>query len=158
MILESMESQGLPLQPDMFTTGDTPNGCGHVPRTVSNGNRSSAADYLLNKSTNLTIMTETTVDKVILEGEGPNVRAVAVRVVEKDGTVKNIKARREIIISGGAYCSPAILMRSGIGPKSEISSHGIHCNVDLPGVGKNLVDHLVYYPAIVLSSLHAFVN
>lgn len=138
------------LQPDMFTTGHTPNGCGHAPRSVFNGDRSLAADYLVNKGINLTIMTETTVDKVILQGEGPNMRAIAVQVVGKDGTIRNIKARREIIVSGGAYCSPAILMRSGIGPKDEISAHGIHWKVDLPGVGKNLMDHPVCCLATVL--------
>jgi choline dehydrogenase-like flavoprotein len=143
MILESMESKGLKLQPDMFTTGNNPNGCGHAPRTVYKGDRTTAANYLLNKGPNLAIKTETTVDKVILEGEGANRRAVAVTVIEKDGSTKEIKANKEIIVSGGAYCSPTVLMRSGIGPKAELASHGIDCKVDLPGVGKNLMDHLV---------------
>ncbi|KFY43004.1 hypothetical protein V494_02139 [Pseudogymnoascus sp. VKM F-4513 (FW-928)] len=145
MILESMESQGLPLVPDMFATGDTPNGCGHAIRTVYKGDRAMAANYLVKKRGNLTIKTETTVDKIILKGEGKNLRAVAVQVVEKDGSVKEFKAGKEIIVSGGAYCSPAILMRSGIGPKLELSSHGIDCKVDLPGVGNNLMDHLIVF-------------
>ena len=143
MILESMESQGLPLHPDMFTTGETPNGCGHAPRTVYKGDRTTAADYFVNKGPNLAIKTDTIVDKVILEGEGDDLRAVAVKVIEKDGSEREIKAREGIIVSGGAYCSPTILMRSGIGSQSELSSHGIECKVDLPGVGKNLMDHLV---------------
>jgi choline dehydrogenase-like flavoprotein len=145
MILESMQSQGLPLQEDMFTSGDNPHGCGHAPRTVYKGDRTTAANYFVNKGPNLAIKTETTVDKVILEGQGSDLRAVAVRVLEKDGTEKEIRAKKEIIVSGGAYCSPAILLRSGIGPKSELASHGIDCKVDLPGVGKNLMDHLVSY-------------
>lgn len=143
MILESMEDKGLPLVPDMFTTGDTPNGCGHAPRTVYQGNRTTAADYLVNQGPNLSIKTETTVDKIILEGAGSDLRAVAVKVLEKDGSLREIKARKEIIVSGGAYCSPAILMRSGLGPRAELSSHGIECKLDLPGVGQNLMDHLV---------------
>lgn len=143
MILESMQSQGLELQDDMFTTGDNPHGCGHVPRTVYKGDRSTAANYLVNKGPNLAIKTETTVDKVTLEGSGSDLRATAVKVLDKDGKEQEIKARKEIIISGGAYCSPTILLRSGIGPKSELASHGIDCKVDLPGVGKNLMDHLV---------------
>jgi choline dehydrogenase-like flavoprotein len=145
MILESMESQGLPLEPDMFTTGETPNGCGHAPRTVYKGDRTTAADYFVNKGPNLAIKTETTVDKVILEGEGSNLKATAVRVIEKDGSVKEIRARKEIIVSGGAYCSPTVLMRSGLGPKAELERHGIGCRVDLPGVGQNLMDHLVLF-------------
>jgi len=143
MILDSMESQGLKLQPDMFTTGDNPHGCGHAPRTVYKGDRTTAANYLTNKGPNLAIKTETTVDKVILEGEGGSLRAVAVKVIEKDGATREIKARKEVIVSGGAYCSPAVLMRSGIGEKAGLASHGIDCKVDLPGVGKNLMDHLV---------------
>ena len=146
MILESMQSQGLPLKPDMFTTGESPHGCGHAPRTVYKGDRTTAANYFVNKGPNLAIKTETTVDKVLFEGHGSDLRATAVKVIEKDGSVKEIKAKKEIIVSGGAYCSPAILLRSGIGPKVELASHGIDCKVDLPGVGKNLMDHLVMSP------------
>lgn len=145
MILESMQSQGLALQEDMFTTGDNPHGCGHAPRTVYKGDRTTAANYLMNKGPNLAIKTETTVDKVILEGSGSDLRATAVKVLDKDGKEREIKARKEIIVSGGAYCSPTILLRSGIGPKSELTSHGIDCKVDLPGVGKNLMDHLIVF-------------
>ncbi|PQE24959.1 GMC oxidoreductase protein [Rutstroemia sp. NJR-2017a WRK4] len=145
MILDSMADQGLPLHPDMFSTGETPNGCGHAPRTVYKGDRTTSANYFRNKGSNLGIKTDTTVDKVILEGQGSDKRAVAVKVIEKDGTEKEIRANKEIIISGGAYCSPTILMRSGIGAKSELEEHGIDCQVDLPGVGKNLMDHLIVF-------------
>ena len=128
----------------MFTTGDKPHGCGHASRTVFKGNRVSAAVYLINSGLNLTIMTETTVDSITLEGKGPNTKSIAVRVIQKDGTATEIKARKEIIVSGGAYCSPTILMCSGIGPRDELLSHSISCKVDLPGVGKKyLMDHLV---------------
>jgi choline dehydrogenase-like flavoprotein len=145
MILESMKSQGLTLHPDMFSTGESPHGSGHVLRTVYKGDRTTAANYFINKGSNLTIMTDTTVDKVILEGSGSNLKAVSVKVIGKDGTEKLFKAKQEIIISGGAYCSPTILLRSGIGPKEELTSHDIECKVDLPGVGKNLMDHLVCF-------------
>ncbi|KAH6717987.1 hypothetical protein BKA61DRAFT_598800 [Leptodontidium sp. MPI-SDFR-AT-0119] len=145
MILESMQDQGLGLQEDMFTTGDNPHGCGHAPRTVYKGDRTTAANYFVHKGPNLAIKTDTTVDKVLLEGDGLDLRASAVRVVEKDGSTREIKVKKEIIISGGAYCSPAILMRSGIGAKSELAQHKIECKVDLPGVGKNLMDHLIVF-------------
>lgn len=140
-----MESKGLKLQPDMFSTGDNPNGCGHAPRTVYKGDRANSVNYLVDKGPNLAIKTDTIVDKVILEGEDADLKAVAVRVIDKDGSVREIQARKEVIVSGGAYCSPAILLRSGIGPKSELSALGIDCKIDLPGVGKNLLDHLVSY-------------
>lgn len=138
-----MESQGLPLHPDMFSNGESAHGCGHAPRTVYRGDRTTSANYFRNQGPNLAIKTETTVDKVILEGGGENLKATAVQILEKDGTAKKIEARKEIIISGGAYCSPAILLRSGIGPKQDLALHNIDCKVDLPGVGKNLMDHLV---------------
>ncbi|KUJ16260.1 alcohol oxidase [Mollisia scopiformis] len=146
LILESMESQGLAFQDDICTTGAIHgSGCGHAPRTVYKGDRTTAANYLLNKGPNLAIKTETTVDKVILEGSGDNLKATAVKIIEKDGKEREIKARKEIIVSSGAYCSPTILLRSGIGPKSELAAHGIECKVDLPGVGKNLMDHLIVF-------------
>ncbi|KAF7886431.1 hypothetical protein EAF00_010534 [Botryotinia globosa] len=147
MILDSMADQGLPLHPDMFSTGETPNGCGHAPRTVYKGDRTTSANYFINKGSNLAIKTSTIVDKVILESHvfPHELRATAVKVIEKDGTEKEIKAKKEVIISGGAYCSPTILMRSGIGAKSELESHGINCQIDLPGVGKNLMDHMIVF-------------
>lgn len=138
-----MQSQGLRLQEDMFTTGDNPHGCGHAVRTVYKGDRSTAANFLLNKGPNLIIKTETLVDKIILEGWRTNLKATAVKIIDKDGQEHEIEAKKEIIVSGGAYCSPAILLRSGIGPRAELAAHGIDCRVDLPGVGKNLMDHLV---------------
>jgi len=140
-----MESQGLDFHPDMFSTGETPHGCGHVPRTVYRGDRTTSADYLLNKGPNLSILTNTIVDKIILEGGRSDLRATAVRIIGKDGKQREVRARKEIVVSGGAYCSPAILMRSGIGPKPDLLSHGIECKVDLPGVGQNLMDHLIVF-------------
>ncbi|KAI9052915.1 hypothetical protein LZ554_003187 [Drepanopeziza brunnea f. sp. 'monogermtubi'] len=145
MILESMADRGLRRQDDMFTTGDNPHGCGHAPRTVYKGDRTTAADYFVHKGPNLAIKTDTTVDKVILEGSGSDLRATAVKVIEMDGSTREIRARKEVIVSGGAYCSPAILLRSGLGPKAELAEHGIDCKVDLPGVGKNLMDHMVVF-------------
>ena len=100
MILESMEDLGLRKQPYMFTNGDNPHGCGHVPRTVYKGDRTTADGYFVNKGPNLAVKTETTVDKVILEGEGEGdkLKAVAVKVIEKDGSMREIKATKEIIV------------------------------------------------------------
>jgi hypothetical protein len=84
MILESMQDQGLALQDDMFTSGNNPHGCGHVPRTHYKGDRTTSANYFHKKGPNLAIKTETMVDKVILAGEGDNLRAVAVKVIEGD--------------------------------------------------------------------------
>ncbi|PYH83980.1 alcohol oxidase [Aspergillus uvarum CBS 121591] len=146
LIMDSFVSQGLPLDHDMFTTGETPHGCGHVPRTVHKGIRTTSGDFITNGylRSNVTVMTETTVDKVLLGQTSEGLKAEGVVVITSDGP-KSIYAKREIIISGGAYCSPAILMRSGIGPKEELGKHDIECKVDLPGVGQNLLDHMIVF-------------
>jgi choline dehydrogenase-like flavoprotein len=145
--MDSFVSQGLPLDPDMFSTGETPHGAGHVVRTVYEGLRTTGADFLLNEKEqvgNIKIKTDTSVNRVVLEGDtASGLRATAVQVQGADGIEHTYFARKEIVISCGAYCSPAVLLRSGIGPKEELAKHGIECLVDLPGVGKNLMDHLV---------------
>lgn len=142
----------MPLSHDMFSTGDVPHGCGHVPRTVYKGIRTTGADFVTNKNSrgNITITTDATVDKVILDSQGGQTRASGVITKSSDGTSKTYLARREIIISGGSYCSPAILLRSGIGPKEDLDKHSIACKVDSPGVGKNLMDHLVSPSQVLL--------
>ncbi|PLB43392.1 putative GMC oxidoreductase [Aspergillus steynii IBT 23096] len=147
LILDSFVSQGLPLDHDMFSTGETPHGCGHVMRTVHKGIRSTSADFITKEyhRANVTILTDTTVDRVILEQGANGPRATGAVGVFPDGSSRTFKARKEVIISGGAYCSPAVLMRSGIGARQELEDIGIPCSVDLPGVGKNLMDHLIVF-------------
>jgi choline dehydrogenase-like flavoprotein len=146
--MESFIDQGVPFVEDLFTTGEVPQGCGHVPRTIHQGIRSTAADFVTKREKqhdNLTILTGSTVDKVLFEHEGGTLRATGVQVVDKTGA-KIITAKREVIVSGGTYCTPAILLRSGIGAKEELEKLGIECKINLPGVGKNLMDHVVSPP------------
>ncbi|KAG0127752.1 hypothetical protein HOY82DRAFT_586762 [Tuber indicum] len=144
MVMDSFVSKGILLDPDMFSTGDNPHGCGHIVRTTYQGLRVTAANYLLGTGDNLTLKTETLVDSVVFDRNiGGEVQATGVKVIESDGKMHKLTARREIIISGGAYCSPAILLRSGVGPKAELEKLGVEVVVDSPGVGKNLMDHLI---------------
>ncbi|KAK5099254.1 hypothetical protein LTS08_005834 [Lithohypha guttulata] len=144
LLLKSMESQGLPLDHDMFTTGSRPHGCGHAPRTVHKGLRSTGADFVTDDyhRANIEIVVDTLVDKVNFD---ESKRAVSVDLIDKSGNKFTVKARNEIIISSGAYCSPPILLRSGIGPKEELQKLGVECLVDSPGVGKNLLDHIIVF-------------
>lgn len=144
-ILESMQSSGLPFEPDMFTTGELAHGCGHAPRTVGKGFRSTAAAYLTkeNLRSNVTIMKNALIDKIKIEKHGGTFKASGVEVLKADRSLATILATKEILLSAGAYGSPAILLRSGIGSKDEVTKHGIEHYVNLPGVGKNLQDHLV---------------
>ncbi|KPI35277.1 Oxygen-dependent choline dehydrogenase [Cyphellophora attinorum] len=147
-VLKSFISQGLPWTEDPFTTGENPHCTGPVICTVSNGVRSTSAAWLTEKNlrTNVTIKTKAVVDKVNFSKENPKEpRAVSVSVILADKTTVEYKARHEIILSAGSYCSPPILLRSGIGPKAELEKHGIPVVLDSPGVGKNLQDHLLVY-------------
>jgi 5-(hydroxymethyl)furfural/furfural oxidase len=84
---------------------------------------------------NLTIMGETDVERILFEGR----RAVGVRASQAGQTIE-IYAR-EVIISGGALQSPALLLRSGVGPARELAALGIAVVADRPGVGKHLMEH-----------------
>ena len=145
LVLDSFQERGLPLHPDMFTTGGIANGCGHAVRTVHNGVRTTAADYITGEHarSNVSIKTNCFVNRLILEERERSLTAAGVELVSSDGEKSRVMARKEVIISAGVYGSPPILMRSGIGAKEEVEKHGIVHRVELPGVGKNLMDHMV---------------
>ena len=88
-------------------------------------------------------MTNVYVDKVILEDTNNGMRAVGVDLQDSPGEKRSVKARKEVIVTAGVYGSPTILLRSGIGDRHEVEDYGIESRVNLPGVGKNLMDHLV---------------
>ena len=127
-----------PLNPDF--NAERIDGVGTVQLNVRNGWRcSTAAGYLKPnlKRKNLNLMTRSHVRRILFDGR----RAVGVEI-EQGGAVKRIGARREIIVSGGAINSPVLLMNSGVGPGAELRQVGIEVRHDLPGVGKNLQDHV----------------
>ncbi|MBM3530003.1 MAG: hypothetical protein FJX62_18125 [Alphaproteobacteria bacterium] len=84
---------------------------------------------------NLAIMDSTDVRRIVFEGT----RAVGVEIV-RGGAARVIRAR-EIVLSSGALRSPALLMRSGVGPARELAALGIAVVADRPGVGKHLMEH-----------------
>ena len=103
------------------------------------GKRASTARAYLDPASgrpNLKVMTGAETNRVVLEGT----RAVGVEYVH-EGVTKVVRAEREVILSGGSYNSPQLLMLSGIGPADELRAHGIEVIHDLPGVGKNLSEH-----------------
>lgn len=113
-------------------------GVGPIPLNVRDNLRiSTALGYLLPVRTrpNLTIRGGAHVQRVLVE-DG---RAVGVEV-SIEGGLETLRARR-ITLSAGAIHSPAILMRSGIGPREDVRRLGLDCVADLPGVGTRLVDH-----------------
>ena len=89
---------------------------------------------------NLTVLTETNVNKIVVQ----NKKACAVECIDKNGEFFTLEANKEVLLSSGAFGSPQIMLRSGIGPSDEILKHGIKHLHELPGVGKNLQDHIDY--------------
>jgi len=95
---------------------------------------------------NLTILTETTVRKIIFDDENTSqdlVVAKGVEILTKDGKVTQISAKREVILAAGALQTPQILELSGIGDANLLQKHGIPVVVDNENVGENLQDHPV---------------
>ncbi len=122
--------------------GKEQKGIGHFQFNIKNGRRHSAVDAFLKpalKRKNLTAITRARVQKIILEND----RAVGV-IYQKGNTDITVKAKKEILLSAGTFQSPQLLMLSGIGDKDELKQHGIACLKEIPGVGKNLQDHLFY--------------
>lgn len=137
--IKAAQEAGYPANDDI--NGATQEGVGYYQLTIRNGRRCSTAVAYLNpvkSRPNLEIVTRAQVRKVVLEGK----RAVGVEITDKAGQTRVLKAQREVILSSGAVGSPQILMLSGIGNGAELRMAGVAPNHDLPGVGKNLQDHL----------------
>lgn len=112
-------------------------GFGLFPKNISNGLRSSASQsYLQDPPSNLHIKTDCYVKHLILNGK----KVLGVDYLQNN---KNLKAycNKEVILSAGAFNSPLILLRSGIGSSDQLKEHGIEVIHHLPGVGENLSDH-----------------
>ena len=119
--------------------GARQDGVGYHQTTTRDGKRcSTAVGYLkpARQRGNLAIATNALSEKIVLDGK----RAVAVQY-RQNGMLQTARARREIILCGGAINSPQLLMLSGIGPAMHLSDHGVAVVHDLPGVGQNLQDH-----------------
>ena len=116
-------------------------GVGPVPLTTDFKRRSSAAAYLSDKvraRPNLSIFSETRVSRLIFDG----IRVIGVEISAPDGT--RAIAAGETIVSCGAIHSPALLLRSGIGPAEELSAAGVEVRANRPGVGRNLTNHPMF--------------
>jgi choline dehydrogenase len=119
-----------------FGPGDT--------TTTRRGRRSSASkaylDPIRKLRRNLTIVTQAYATKLLFEGK----RVVGVEYT-RDGKTETVRAAKEVVLSGGVYNTPQLLMLSGIGPADHLLSLGIEPRVDLPGVGRNLSEHAGYW-------------
>jgi choline dehydrogenase len=138
--VESCEQLQFPRNKDF--NGERIDGVGFVQLNVRDGRRvSTAVGYLKPNLSrpNLALKTQVHVRRIILEGK----RAIGVEIEEADGRRRRIRARREVIVSGGSINSPMLLMASGIGNAKELAAIGVDVQHDLPGVGKDLQDHFM---------------
>lgn len=139
--LEAGRQAGYPHTADM--NGFQQEGFGRMDMTVGEGKRCSAANAYLRPALrrgNLSVRTHSLATGVLFEGR----RAVGVRYRRGDA-VREVRARREVIVCAGSINSPQLLKLSGIGPGAELAQLGVPLVHELRGVGENLQDHLEFY-------------
>lgn len=137
--IEAAQSIGIPFNPDF--NGVVQEGCGYYQATMKNGRRcSTARAYIdpIRSRSNFTLISNAHVTRLIIE----NGRATGVEYIAGGHGLETVSADAEIICTAGAIGSPHLLMLSGIGPADHLREHGIRVEADLPGVGKDLQDHM----------------
>jgi choline dehydrogenase len=136
-VLNAMTEAGIPRNPDF--NGASQEGCGYYQTTSRNRRRWSTAKAYLNPArtrANLVVQTNAHATRVVIQ-QG---RATGVEYHTPQG-VRVAHARGEVIVSGGAYGSPQLLLLSGLGPAEHLQDLGIPVVRDMPAVGSNLHDH-----------------
>ncbi|MBI29206.1 MAG: choline dehydrogenase [Pelagibacteraceae bacterium] len=139
--IKSAEEAGYQINDDM--NGEHQEGFGMYDVTIDKGQRASVSKHYLKpaeKRKNLTIFSNSFVEKILFEEN----KAVGINVKLNNKSMK-VFANKEIIVSCGSINSPQLLLVSGVGPSNDLLSLGINVVKDLPGVGKNLQDHIETY-------------
>ncbi len=137
-VMQAGVQAGHPTTPDY--NGAEQHGMSVVQSNIRNGRRCSAADAYLRPALarkNLTVRTHAIAHRIVIE----NGRAVGLVYAHK-GEIREVRATREVLLSGGVINSPQLLMLSGVGDPVELSAHGIELKSPVPGVGKNFQDHV----------------
>ncbi len=136
--IKAATQTGIPLNEDY--NGAKQEGVGYFQQTAHNGFRWSTAKGFLRparKRANLKVITRAQTTRINLDGK----RATGVEYA-KGGQRYEVRAQREVILSAGAINSPQLLQLSGIGPVEVLQKAGVDVVHELPGVGRNLQDHL----------------
>ena len=135
--MQACEQRGLPRIADY--NGPRQHGVAPAQVTQKDGERCGAFRAYLQPALqrpNLRVITGATIVRVLFD----DLRAAGLEILTKEGR-QRLDARREVIVSAGSFGSPAILMRSGLGPAAHLQGLGIEPLLNLPGVGANLQDH-----------------
>ncbi|MBS7806258.1 choline dehydrogenase [Variovorax sp. PCZ-1] len=138
IFVEAGRQAGYPVNHDF--NGASQEGVGMYQVTHKNGERWSAAKGYLTPNLgrpNLQVITGAHATRVLFEGK----RATGVEY-RHEGQLKTIQAAGEVLLSGGAFASPQLLMLSGVGAGAHLQANGISTLHDLPGVGQHLHDHM----------------
>ena len=138
VFLEAGRQAGHPVNDDF--NGAEQLGVGRYDFTIRRGKRCSTSTAFLRpirQRRNLTVMTDCLVRRVVVEGS----QATGIEIA-RGADARTIRAAREVILCAGTVNTPQILMLSGIGPSDELKRHGIEVVHELPGVGRNLQDHV----------------
>src|SRR5699024_5019222 len=139
--VRAAQELGLKYNPDL--NGATQEGVSYYDVTQRNHRRESASTAFLKPARtrqNLTVTTRSEATRLIIN----NGRVTGLEYLQ-NGKPHVAYANREVVLSGGAINSPRLMMQSGIGPADELAALGIDVVHDLPGVGKNLQDHMDVY-------------
>jgi len=148
VFMDAAKELQLPVNTDF--NGPSQEGVGYFQTTQKNGERWSAAKGYLTPNLsreNLHILTHAPATRLIMQGK----KVVGVEY-KQDGHLKRVDANKEVILCGGAFATPQLLLLSGIGPADAIKPFGIELVHDLPGVGENLQDHIDYVSSYLSDS------
>ncbi len=150
--VRAAQQAGIPFNADF--NGEKQAGIGYYQVTIRDGKRcSAAAGYLspIRKHANFTLRTGAHVTSIEIKND----KAVAVHVAD-GATSERIEVAKEVLLTAGAIGSPRTLLHSGIGPAADLGTIGVDCVLDLPGVGRNLHDHMDIFAVAECSGNYSF--
>src|SRR4029077_12500539 len=138
-VVAAAQEAGIPLNDD--ANGEVLDGVSFCQLTIKDGIRQTGATAFLAPvagAAGLSVLTGAHARRLLFDGS----RCVGVEI-ERAGTVEQIRAERDVVVCAGTVESPKLLLLSGIGPADELGRLGIDVVADLPGVGRNLHDHVL---------------
>lgn len=146
-VIKVLGERGLPRKPDQNGEWEQGVFVGAIGVSEQGERIPTSVCYLteaVRQRSNFALQTDCLVDRVLFESG----RAIGARLIDQDGSVRDVFAR-QVILCSGAIHSPAVLLRSGVGPASDLAAMGIALVAARPGVGRNLMEH----PSIAVSAL-----
>lgn len=154
-LLNSLNEVGVPTSTDMSSGNILGAQYSTITVEASNGKRATSRSFYQQaqdeKRANLNVIFEALAKKVVFDTSGRRPKAVAVDYTLPFGVKKTIKARKEIIISAGAFQSPQLLMVSGIGPADQLKAQNIPVLVENSNVGQHMQDHVFFGPTYTVN-------